>query len=97
MLEGNWRVVERLEKHPAGTGGRFSESYVVESERGNRAFLKAVDYVEALDSPEPARALEAMTQAYNFERDLLGRVPRPLRSKGREVPPTLHLPLPTDH
>jgi hypothetical protein len=66
-------VVERLEK-PTSRHGRalFTVLCCRVGER-ERAFLKALDYVEALDSPEPARALEAMTQAYNFERDLLGK------------------------
>lgn len=55
------------------TGGRFSECYLVQSEDGTRAFLKALDYSAALKSPDPARVLQAMTEAYNFERDLLAK------------------------
>jgi serine/threonine protein kinase len=38
------------------------------------AFLKALDYTEALtNADDPARVLAALTAAYNFERDLLAK------------------------
>lgn len=72
-LEDGWKVIERIETPPVATGGCFSVCYLVESARGNRAFLKALDYSRAFgeENPDPARALQAMTEAYNFERDLL--------------------------
>lgn len=65
--------MKRLERPPGATGGNFSEGYIVESGAGQRAFLKALDFSSALQSPDAARALEAMTAAYNFERDLLNK------------------------
>jgi len=72
-LTGGWQVVERLNRLPGQTGGTFSVGYVVAGPNGTKAFLKALDYEKAMRAPDPARALEALTQTYNFERDLLAR------------------------
>jgi len=72
-LDGGWKVVSIFEPPPNATGGNFSYGYEVESENGKHAFLKALDYSRALQSPDPAKALNAMTSAYIFERDLLDR------------------------
>lgn len=72
-LEDGWRVVERVAKPPGKSGGNFSIGYVVERDRGERAFLKALDLRPALRSPDPARALQGLTTAFNFERDMLER------------------------
>ena len=53
------------------TGGHFSQGYIVENTDGRQGFLKALDYSRALRSKDPARALQAMTAAFNFERDIL--------------------------
>src|ERR1044071_6298896 len=74
-LPEGWRVVAAVEV-PKGEGesaGSFGRGYVVEAADGRRGFLKALDYSSAFKQPEPSRALEAMTRAYNFERDLLAR------------------------
>lgn len=73
LLGGGWKVLEPIEMPSFATGGHFSQCYLVESAEGTKAFLKALDYSKALDSPDPARALESMTVAYNFERDLLAK------------------------
>lgn len=70
-LPGGWTVIKTVVRPPTATGGNFSVGYIVESEKGIRGYLKALDYSAALKSLDPARALEAMTAAYNFERDLL--------------------------
>ncbi|MHB8656222.1 MAG: protein kinase domain-containing protein [Terriglobia bacterium] len=72
-LDGGWKVISKVARTSNSTGGCFSISYVVENRDGRRAFLKALDYSKALNSPDPAQALNAMTQAYLFERDLLSR------------------------
>lgn len=69
-LAGGWTVIEKLERLPGATGGCFSEGYLVENGE-KRGFLKALDFSAAFNSPDPARELQAMTTAYNFERDLL--------------------------
>jgi len=72
-LSDGWVVLAPVTRAPGATGGHFSQCYIVESSEGKRAFLKALDFSEALFSPDPARALQAMTEAYNFERDLLSK------------------------
>lgn len=71
LLTNGWRVVSRLSSSGEMTGGTFSASYIVENEKGERGFLKALDYSRALKSNDPARSLQALTAAYNIERDLL--------------------------
>ncbi len=72
-LPNGWRVVERFERGPDATGGNFSEGYLVEAD-GRRAFLKALDFSQAFENTaDITSALEAMTAAYNDERDLLMR------------------------
>jgi serine/threonine protein kinase len=73
-LEDTWNVTELLERPPGATGGCFSQSYRVVAADGRKAFLKALDYTEALtNSDDPARVLAALTTAYNYERDLLAK------------------------
>lgn len=70
-LPNGWKVEELIDRPRDATGGYFSTSYIVRSGDGERAFLKAMDYRKALKSQDPARELQVMTAAYNFERDLL--------------------------
>ena len=70
-LPNGWKVEELIEQPETATWGCFSTSYIVRSGNGERAFLKAMDYRKALESSDPARALQTMTAAYNFERDIL--------------------------
>ena len=71
-LPNGWTVDRPVIPPPFATGGTFSASYLV-SRDDQRAFLKAMDFTAALGSPDPARALAAMTAAYNYERDLLAK------------------------
>ncbi len=70
-LDGGWRVIEPIAVSGDHTGGHFSQGYIVESSGGDQGFLKALDFTKALQADDPARALYAMTQAFNFERDVL--------------------------
>ena len=70
-LEGGWKVIKRIDPASTDTGGHFSVAYKVEDVNGKGAFLKALDFSRALQSSDPARELQAMLEAYNFERDLL--------------------------
>jgi eukaryotic-like serine/threonine-protein kinase len=72
-LDGGWRVVKHVVPSSNATGGNFSEGYIAESPDGRRAFVKALDYSRALRAPDPARALQALTEAFNYERSLLER------------------------
>lgn len=72
-LDGGWQVLEPLSRTQDQTGGHFSHGYRVRRDDGTEAFLKALDFSEALKMPDPARVLQALTTAFNFERDLLYR------------------------
>jgi serine/threonine protein kinase len=55
------------------TGGNFSCGYeIVHNTRGT-AFLKALDYTAAFKLPDPPSALNSLTAAFLFERNVLGR------------------------
>ena len=73
QLEGGWTVAEKLTRGAQATGGHWSTSYSVASPDGKRAFLKALDYSAAFQQSDVPRALQAMTSAFNYERDLLYR------------------------
>ena len=69
-LTDDWYVEDIIKRSPHSTGGCFSCGYRVSKNR-KTAYLKAIDFSWAFSQPDPPRALQAMTEAYNFERDLL--------------------------
>lgn len=71
QLEGGWLVGERMVRRPNATGGTFSACYAAVRTDGLPGFLKAIDLSAALTQPDLARTLEALTSAYNHEKDLL--------------------------
>ena len=71
-LDGGWKVVRRTTRAAEATGGYFSCGYIVEHADGRFGYLKALDFFSMLpDSPDPARDLEPLIRAFNFERDVL--------------------------
>lgn len=72
FLEDGWYVEDIIKRSPHSTGGCFSCGYKVSKDK-KFAYLKAIDFSWAFSQPDPPRALQAMTEAYNFERDLLER------------------------
>jgi serine/threonine protein kinase len=70
-LEGGWCVRKRLDGTLGATGSTFSCGYEIADQDGHIAFLKALDYTTAFKSPDPPAALQALTAAFVFERDLL--------------------------
>ncbi|MEX0829925.1 MAG: protein kinase [Nitrospirales bacterium] len=72
-LRDGWMVTEMITRKPTSTGGKFSVGYKVQSKVGQEAFLKALDFSAAINCPDPARELQHMTEAYNFERDVLSK------------------------
>lgn len=70
-LEGGWNVISPAPKEKNSTGGYFSKGYFVENDDGRKAFLKALDISRALREDDPALALQSLTEAFNFERDVL--------------------------
>jgi serine/threonine protein kinase len=73
QLVDGWVVVERLPRLPGRSRSVFSEAYLAERPDGTQAFVKAFDYIDALDSDDPNRRLEELTRAYNFESEILDR------------------------
>jgi serine/threonine protein kinase len=71
VLENGWTITEKITVPEYATGGHFSVGYKAIHENGEEGFLKALDYSAALQSQDPARKLEELTKAFNFERDLL--------------------------
>src|SRR6266478_4429470 len=71
-LENGWRVISMHKGTDGGTGGKYSVCYHIERD-GQKAFLKALDFSRAADNKELdfPRALQALTFAFNFERDVL--------------------------
>ena len=71
-VSGGWNIREQIRKTDNATGGHFSCGYVVENEDGRRGYLKALDFFSMLpESIDPARDLEPLIRAFNFERDIL--------------------------
>lgn len=73
-LAGGWKVTARMQQNPSATGGNFSVGYLAEGANGQRAFLKAIDFERVMRTwkgVDILRALQAMTESYNFERDVL--------------------------
>ena len=71
QVGGKWRVVRKVPKLLDTTGGHFSVGYIVEDESGHRGFLKALDFSEALRQPNSTMVLQALTNAFNYEKQLL--------------------------
>lgn len=72
-LPQDWTVVSMVTKAPNATGGHFSIGYIVKHKSGREAFLKAIDFSRAFSTPDPSRALQELTETFNFERDLLNK------------------------
>lgn len=70
LLNG-WKVLELIEPTKNATGGHFSTSYIVKSSNGEKAFLKAMDYADALKSDDTVTALYNLTAECKFEREIL--------------------------
>jgi eukaryotic-like serine/threonine-protein kinase len=73
VLDGGWKVITPVHKDMDATGGFFSKCYIVENARGEKAFLKALDYSQAFRADDPALALQTLTAAFNFEREVLAK------------------------
>jgi serine/threonine protein kinase len=73
-LKNGWRVFKKIERSDDSSGGTFSCGYIVEGADGRRGYLKALDFFSRLsESDDPARDLQPLILAFNFERDLLKR------------------------
>lgn len=71
VTESGWTIGKLIQKKDYQTGGCFSVSYMASNQNGREAFLKAFDFGDVDNSDDPARAIQELVNAYNFERDLL--------------------------
>jgi eukaryotic-like serine/threonine-protein kinase len=70
-LSDGWKVKRHLARNQNGTGGTFSQSYLVEKD-GKEGFLKAFDFSEAFDTgADTLTVLSNLSAAYNHERSIL--------------------------
>jgi len=87
-LASGWTLDEVLIATPGSSGGAFGVGY--RASRGTeKAFVKAVDFWDALNAPDPFVELAKLTQMNLFERDVLAycmsqRMTRVLRYFGHE-------------
>jgi eukaryotic-like serine/threonine-protein kinase len=73
LTVGNgWKVIAKHVRADGASGGRYSVCYYVER-NGERAFLKAIDFSRAEKAEDFAREMQKLTEAFNFERDLLNK------------------------
>jgi serine/threonine protein kinase len=70
-LPDGWTVVERILPVTGHTGSFFSAGYLAKHADERTAFLKALDFSRALQYEDPAREMQRLTGAFNFERDIL--------------------------
>lgn len=77
-LDGGWLVRERRAAEPGATGGNFSLGFFVENDKGRRGFLKALDFLPALQQQgiDPAVVMNSLTEGFIYERNLVSRCRR---------------------
>jgi serine/threonine protein kinase len=69
-LKSGWTLVERLDPSKNSTGGTFGTGY--RATKGNQvAFVKAIDFVDALASQDPLAELTKLVGIATFEKDVL--------------------------
>jgi hypothetical protein len=70
VLKGRWTVKNIVVQPRYSTGGHFSVGYIVKDSDGTEAFMKVLDFSNALKQSDVLKAINDMTTAYIFERDL---------------------------
>ena len=75
-LGEGWTVTSAVSPSPSGTGGNFSLGYLAHHASGREGFVKVINYEAVLFSVDPTAELQRITEAYNFERDLVDRCTR---------------------
>lgn len=69
-LPSGWTLVQQLAKSPGGSGSNFCVGYIAER-KGQKAFVKAIDFVDALKDPDPIAKLGKLTSLATFEREAM--------------------------
>jgi len=71
-LDNGWKVGKLFQRlSPDFSGGNFSRGYIVQNSSGNKAFLKALDYSMAFQADDVLAAMNFLTSAFMFERNIL--------------------------
>ncbi len=69
-LPSGWKLIQQLSKSPGGSGTNFCIGYVAERD-GKKAFVKAIDFVRALNAADPIVELSQLTSLATFEREAM--------------------------
>jgi serine/threonine protein kinase len=73
-LQTGWKLVQKLQRVPGGSGSNFGVGYKAERQVGSvteRAFVKAIDFVKALNAADPFVELLKLTTQAVFEREAM--------------------------
>jgi len=70
ILASGWTLTERLEPTQGSSGGNFGVGYKA-TKGAEIAFVKAIDFVEALNAADPLQELTKLSTIANFEKDVL--------------------------
>ena len=69
-LPSGWTIVEQLKASNGSSGGTFGVGYI--ATKGTEiAFVKVIDFVEALRNPDPMYELTKLLNNANFEKEVL--------------------------
>ena len=69
-LASGWLLIEKLEPSQGSSGGTFGVGY--KAQKGDEiAFVKAIDFVDAISATDPLMELTKLSSLANFEKDVL--------------------------
>jgi len=69
-LPSGWHLEQMLPQPPGSSGGNFGTGYIAKK-NGQIAFVKAVDFVQAMGEADPMLALSKLVNETTFEKDVL--------------------------
>lgn len=73
-LPSGWKLVEQLKRTPGSSGSNFGTGYRAERPKGGEvehAFVKAMDFVRAMEEADPMAELLKLTSEATFEREAM--------------------------
>jgi hypothetical protein len=69
-LASGWTLTERIDPTNTSSGGMFGVGYKATKD-GKLAFVKAIDFVEALNAADPIAEITKLSSIATFEKDVL--------------------------
>lgn len=69
-LSSGWKIVNQLHRTPGATGGNFGVGYIAQK-ADETAFVKAVDFVDAMGSADPMGGILSLASDATFEKEVL--------------------------